>query len=56
MAEFVSDTADIRGEYRYSLTRVWDPTVPNITFVLLNSSTADAAQLNPTLGRCTTFY
>lgn len=55
MSEFASAAADIRGEYRYSLTRVWDPTVPNITFVLLNPSTADADQLDPTLRRCVTF-
>ena len=40
--DFVSATADIRGDYRYRLTRVWDPTLPTITFVLLNPSTADA--------------
>jgi hypothetical protein len=27
---------DIRGEYRYTLTRLWDPALPTITFVLLN--------------------
>lgn len=52
MTEFVSAAADIRGDYRYSLTRVWDPTLPTITFVLLNPSTADAEQLDPTLRRC----
>jgi len=55
MTEFVSATADIRGDYRYSLTRVWDPTLPTITFVLLNPSTADAEQLDPTLRRCVGF-
>jgi hypothetical protein len=35
IAEFVSATADIRGDYRYSLTRVWDPTLPPITYVLM---------------------
>jgi len=52
MSEFVSATADIRGEYRYSLTRVWNEMLPPITFVLLNPSTADAKQLDPTLRRC----
>jgi hypothetical protein len=51
MSEFISATADIRGEHRYSLTRVWDPALPTITFVLLNPSTADAVQLEPTLRR-----
>lgn len=55
MTEFVSATADIRGDYRYSLTRVWDPTLPTITFVLLNPSTANAEQLDPTLRLCVGF-
>lgn len=55
MPEFISATADIRGDYRYTLTRVWDPTLPVITFVLLNPSTADEAQLDPTLRRCVGF-
>jgi hypothetical protein len=55
MPEFISATADIRGDYRYKLTRVWDPALPVITFVLLNPSTADEAQLDPTLRRCVGF-
>lgn len=55
MSEFVSATADIRGDYRYSLTRVWDAALPTVTFVLLNPSTADAVQLDPTLRRCVGF-
>jgi hypothetical protein len=55
MSELISATADIRGEHRYSLTRVWDPALPTITFVLLNPSTADAVQLEPTLRRCLGF-
>ena len=55
MPEFIFATADIRGEYRYTLTRVWDPALPMITFVLLNPSTADAVQLDPTLRRCVGF-
>jgi hypothetical protein len=55
MPEFISATADIRGEYRYRLTRVWDPALQMITFVLLNPSTADAVQLDPTLRRCVGF-
>jgi len=55
MTEFVSATADIRGNYRYSLTRVWDLALPVITFVLLNPSTADAASLDRTLWRCVGF-
>jgi hypothetical protein len=55
LTKFVSATADVRGEYRYTLTRVWDSALPTITFVLLNPSTADAAQLDPTLRRCVSF-
>jgi hypothetical protein len=55
MPEFISATADMRGEYRYSLNRVWDLALPMITFVLLNPSTADAVQLDPTLRRCVGF-
>ncbi|GAA3637693.1 DUF1643 domain-containing protein [Microbacterium awajiense] len=55
MTDFVSATADIRGAYRYSLTRVWDASLPTITFVLRNPSTADAVDLDPTLRRCVGF-
>jgi hypothetical protein len=55
MPEFISATADIRGDYRYTLTRVWDAALPVITFVLLNPSTADEVQLDPTLRRCVGF-
>ena len=53
--EFSSATADIRGDYRYTLSRVWDSSLPVLTFVLLNPSTADANQLDPTLKRCVRF-
>jgi len=55
VSEFISATADIRGPYRYSLTRVWDACLPVVTFVLLNPSTADAVQLDPTMRRCIGF-
>ena len=55
MPEFISATAEMRGEYRYTLTRVWDPTLPMITFVLLNPRTADATQLDLMLRRCVGF-
>jgi hypothetical protein len=55
MPEFISATATISGEYRYTLTRVWDQALPMMTFVLLNPSTADALQLDPTLRRCVGF-
>lgn len=34
--------------YRYTLERVWDPSLPRILFVLLNPSTADAVNDDPT--------
>ncbi|MEQ6899237.1 DUF1643 domain-containing protein [Microbacterium sp. KR10-403] len=55
MTHFVSATADICGDYRYSLTRVWDEALPTIAFVLLKPSTADAVDLDPTLRRCVNF-
>ncbi|KQO98150.1 DUF1643 domain-containing protein [Leifsonia sp. Leaf264] len=55
MTEFVSATAHIDGDYRYTLTRVWDPALPTMTYVLLNPSTADAVELDPTLRRCVAF-
>ncbi len=44
LPKFISATADVRGEYRYSLTRVRDPALPMLAFVLLNPSTADTVQ------------
>ena len=40
--------------YRYALWRQWSPGPParTICFVLLNPSTANATQLDPTLTRC----
>ncbi|SDQ33247.1 DUF1643 domain-containing protein [Leucobacter chromiiresistens] len=52
MTEFITATADIRGDYRYSLTRVWDETLPKLTYILLNPSTADATKLDNTLKQC----
>ena len=39
-------------KYRYVLTRVWDKTKPAIVFCLLNPSTADHNQDDPTIRRC----
>jgi hypothetical protein len=42
-------------EYRYLLTRIWDPTVKPVVFLMLNPSTADALEDDPTSRRCTGF-
>jgi hypothetical protein len=41
--------------YRYLLTRIWDPTMKPAVFVMLNPSTADAMDDDPTIRRCTSF-
>ncbi|MFD9004452.1 DUF1643 domain-containing protein [Streptomyces sp. NPDC059582] len=38
-------------EYRYLLTRIWDPTVKPIVFLMLNPSTADAFDDDATIRR-----
>lgn len=42
------------GAYRYSLTRKWGR-MPLLPFVMLNPSTADAVQDDPTIRRCMGF-
>ncbi|MGH3977119.1 MAG: DUF1643 domain-containing protein, partial [Pseudonocardiaceae bacterium] len=43
------------GRYRYQLTRTWDPGQQRATFIMLNPSTADAADDDPTIRRCTSY-
>lgn len=43
------------GRYRYSLTRGWDEGDDALTFVMLNPSTADALEDDPTIRRCVGF-
>lgn len=42
------------GAYRYSLTRRWSD-APLLSFVMLNPSTADAKEDDPTIRRCIGF-
>lgn len=46
---------DATGQYRYSLCRCWEPTLPGVCWVMLNPSTADATQDDPTIRRCISF-
>lgn len=39
-------------KYRYSLTRIWEPTGERVGFIMLNPSTATEAQNDPTVERC----
>lgn len=43
------------GHYRYVLTRTWDAELPVLVFCMLNPSTADADQDDPTIRRCMGF-
>lgn len=48
-------SADVRGDYRYALKRTWDSSLEPLVFILLNPSTADASQDDPTIRRCIGF-
>lgn len=43
------------GQYRYTLSRIWDPTLPILAWCLLNPSTADAMVDDATVRRCIGF-
>ena len=43
------------GRYRYKLWRVWDVGLPPVMFIMLNPSTADATNDDPTIRRCIGF-
>lgn len=43
------------AQYRYTLTRKWDWSKRSVTFIMLNPSTADADNDDPTIRRCIRF-
>lgn len=43
------------GQYRYLLRRSWDIARPALGFIMLNPSTADADQDDPTIRKCIGF-
>lgn len=43
------------GRYRYTLSRTWDEHAEPLVFCMLNPSTADASQDDPTIRRCIGF-
>jgi hypothetical protein len=46
---------DPRRKYRYLLWRKWDAELPKLCFVMLNPSTANEFQNDPTISRCVGF-
>lgn len=42
-------------EYRYSLTRTWDAEKPTLAWIMINPSTADETEDDPTIRRCIGF-
>lgn len=42
-------------KYRYCLWRLWDDALPQVDFIMLNPSTADGEQDDPTIRRCINF-
>lgn len=51
------DTATFSDDraYRYTLTRTWQPGQRTAVWMMLNPSTADAFQVDPTIRRCIDF-
>ncbi len=42
-------------KFRYRLNRIWDESLPRVTFIMLNPSTADEWEDDPTIRRCIGF-
>ena len=43
------------NKHRYQLWRIWDESKPNVLFIMLNPSTADTTEDDPTIRRCIGF-
>lgn len=43
---------DSDRDYRYTLTRTWDAEKPTLAWIMLNPSTADETEDDPTIRRC----
>jgi len=50
-----SAVISVDGIYRYQLSRIWDEKLPQVMFIMLNPSTADAEKDDPTIRRCKSF-
>jgi len=48
-------TFDRTGQYRYSLSRSWEPQAAQVVFIMLNPSRADAERDDPTIRSCMQF-
>lgn len=46
---------DPTGRYRYYLRRIWDKSLPSLTWIMLNPSIADESIDDPTIRRCLGF-
>ena len=50
--DYAGAVFDKSGRYRYSLWRIWDESLSACTFVMLNPSTANETNNDPTVARC----
>ena len=55
MSRLLDSGAQIDGEYRWRLWRRWDEELPLLLWVMLNPSTADATEDDPTIRKCVGF-